>query len=81
MQLVRKNGVLLLFFPPDIHFSFKESWIQDLQKLPIEKYGEYIKTEIYPLFSSLEQSQWIRTTISNKDLEGAIIEYLKENPE
>ena len=79
MQLVRQNGVLLLKFPPDIFISFKESWIRELQKLPIDKYAEYIKTEIYPFFSSQERSSWMKSTINNNELETAIVEYLRDN--
>jgi hypothetical protein len=68
MELKRINGVLMLHFPPDQYLSFKYSWIDALKNLPMEKYTEYIKKEIYPIFTSNEKSYWNKNTISNRDL-------------
>ena len=79
MKLCKKNGSLMLLIPPDIHISFRESWINELKALSYEKFGEYIRRNIYPFFSIQDRSFWNKSTINNKELQAAIEGYLKEN--
>lgn len=77
MQLKRLNGVLMLCIDPDVSISFRESWIENLSKLSYEKYGDYIKSEIYPILSDGDRKIWNKSTISNKGLQEAIVEFMK----
>ena len=72
------NGTLMLLIPPDTYISFRETWISDLKSLPYEKFGEYIRRNIYPFFTDLDRSFWNRSTINNKEFQTAIDAYLKK---
>jgi len=77
VQLKRLSGTLMLCLDPDIYISFRESWIETLRKLQYDKYGEYIRREIYPILTEGDRKLWNKSTISNKDLQEAIEEFMR----
>ncbi|MBN1292353.1 MAG: hypothetical protein JXB48_10985 [Candidatus Latescibacteria bacterium] len=79
MKLCKINESLMLQIPPDTYISFRESWINDLKTLPYEKFGDYIRRNIYSFFNSQDRSFWNKSTINNKELQEAIVGYLKQN--
>ena len=72
MELKRKNGVLMLIIPPDNHISFRESWMRDLKALSNAEIGNFIHTQIYPVFSGGARSVLNNTAINEKNLRTAI---------
>lgn len=55
---------------------FRRAWVDQMKSLPYDQFGEYIKSNIYPVLTDNERMLWNRTTISNRDLHQAIQEFL-----
>ena len=75
MRLQRINDGLFLCLDPERSISFLESWVEQLRSLPYEKYGDFIRKNIYPALSLMERSLWNKATISNRVLQKAVEEF------
>jgi hypothetical protein len=72
LKLERINNVLFLSIAPECTISFKKEWVEHLRTLPYTKFGEYIRTIIYPALSSDERKLWNKSTINNRELHEAV---------
>ncbi len=69
------GGVLLLKITDDMVVRFQREWIEGLRDLPIDRYGEYLRGNVYPHLTSEDQKTWCKASISNRDLEAAVKEF------
>jgi hypothetical protein len=72
MKLERLNNALTLDLGEGKTVAFRDEWIVQLRALAYDKYGEYIRTTIYPALSDDERKLWNRTTVNNLDLQAAL---------
>ena len=82
MKFERINDVLILWIAEDITITFRDEWVQHLSTLPYDKFGEFIRVNIYSSLSDTDKKIWNRATISNLDLRTAaqtFLAYIKQN--
>jgi hypothetical protein len=75
LKLDRVEGELLLDFGDGSRISFKKVWINELQSLQYDRYGDFIRSNIYPALSFEEKKIWNKATVSNRELETAVQEF------
>jgi hypothetical protein len=73
LRLERIQNQLILSITDETHITFREEWVEQLRALPYDQYGEFIRSTIYPALSTGERQIWNKATISNLDLQAAIL--------
>ena len=74
MILERTQDGLMLRITPELSITFQDEWVEQLRARPYDRYGEFIRSTIYPALSDHDRKIWNKTTISNLDLQVAIQE-------
>jgi hypothetical protein len=72
VKIDRIKDVPVLIITIDCMITFKEEWIKQLRVLPYDKFGEFIRTNIYPALNDTDRKIWNSSTISNRDLQAAV---------
>jgi hypothetical protein len=75
LRLERVVGELLLDLGGGSCISFKEVWINELLSLPYDRYGDFIRSNIYPALSDKDKKIWNKATVNNRELEAAVQEF------
>ncbi len=75
MKLERILNILVLHLAPESSIVFREDWIEQLRALSLDDYGNFMRDTIYPALSDLDQRIWRKTSISNLDLQAAILAF------
>jgi len=78
VKIVRNNDVIQLELGNEEVIVIKREWIDNLKPLPYDKFGDYIKSNIYPALSDKERMIWNRATISNVELQTALQEFTSD---
>jgi hypothetical protein len=72
VKIDRIQDVPVLIITIDCMITFREEWIKQLRVLPYDKFGEFIRTNIYPALNDTDRKIWNSSTISNRDLQAAV---------
>lgn len=75
MKIVRNNDLIQLELGNEEIIVIKRDWIDNLKSLPYDKFGDYIKSNIYPALTDKERKIWNRATISNVELQTALQDF------
>lgn len=73
MRFERINDILILWISDDTSITFRDEWIHHLRALPYEKFGEFIRANIYSALNDTDRKIWNSVTISNRDLQSAVL--------
>jgi hypothetical protein len=71
LRFERINDVPILWISKDTSIMFRDEWIHHLRVLPYDKFGEFIRENIYSTLNDTDRKIWNSATISNRDLQKA----------
>jgi hypothetical protein len=66
------DGNFMLNLGSGFYVSFQKNWVEQLKTLPYDRFGDFIRSNIYPALSNEEKRIWNKSTISNRDLQAAL---------